>query len=68
MDVSRDRERGRDREKLEGGVLRKGEEESVREYVCVRGREREREKKYLRVSESKRLTKQEKMRNRENEK
>ena len=43
MDVSRDRdrERGRDREKLEGGVLRKGEEESVREYVCVRGRERE---------------------------
>ena len=42
MDVSRDRERGRDREKLEGGVLRKGEEESVREYVCVRGRERER--------------------------
>ena len=46
MDVSRDRdrERGRDREKLEGGVLRKGEEESVREYVCVRGREREREK------------------------
>ena len=29
MDVSRDREIGRDREKLEGGVLRKGEEEGL---------------------------------------
>ena len=41
MDVCRDRERGRDREKLEGGVLTKGEEDIVREYVCVRERERE---------------------------
>ena len=51
MDVSRDRERGRDREKLEGGVLRKGEEESVREYVCVRGREREKKNMYVCLKE-----------------
>ena len=51
MDVSRDRERGRGREKLEGGVLRKGEEESVREYVCVREREREKKNMYVCLKE-----------------